>query len=117
MRSMLSSFPSTTVNKLFAVSLIVSAMLLATGCAHRGIRNVRPPVTLSDTRTKRNLVVGQVFSQGTNGELLAGPNLQAFGLVSHSVSLGPLSVSQPDITLGEFLSAIGASSASCEASP
>jgi hypothetical protein len=116
MRFMLSSFPSTPVNKFFAVSLIVSAMLLATGCTHRGIREVLPPVTFSDTKTKRNLVVGQVFSQGIKGELVAGPNLQALGLVSHSVSLGPLSVSQPDITLGEFLSAIGASSASCEAS-
>jgi hypothetical protein len=116
MRFMRSSFASTPVDKFFALSLIVSAMLLTTACAHRGIRQILPPVTLSDTRTKRNLVVGQVFSQGTNGELAAGPNLRAFGLVSHSLSLGPLTVSQPDITLGELLSAIGASSASCEAS-
>jgi hypothetical protein len=113
---MRSSFPSTPVDKFFALSLVVSAMLLTTDCAHRAIRPVLPPVTLSDTKTKRNLVVGQIFSQGKNGELVAGPNLQALGLVSHSVSLGPVSVSQPDITLGEFLRAIGASSASCEAS-
>src|SRR5579862_608221 len=114
MRAMRSLFISTPVNKFLAESLIVSAMLLVTGCAHRGIRHVLPPVTLSDTRTKRNLVVGQVFFQGNDGQLVAGPNLQAFGLVSHSMSLGPVSVSQPDITLGEFISAIGASNASCE---
>jgi hypothetical protein len=73
-------------------------------------------VTFSDTQTKRNLVVGQICFQGANGELVAGPNLQTVGLVSHSVSLGPVSVSQPDITLGEFLNVIGASYTSCGAS-
>jgi hypothetical protein len=110
------SFHSTAFYRCFATSLVVSATLLVTACVHRKIGQVLPPVTLSDTRTKRNLVVGQLFFERKNGELLAGPNLQNIGLASHSEVLGPLSVSRPDITLGEFLSAIGASSASCEAS-
>ena len=75
-----------------------------------------PQVMLSDTRTKSNLVVGQVFFEGSNGDLATGPNLKSFGLVSREVHLGPISVSQPDITLGELLNAIGASDSSCGAS-
>ena len=102
--------------RLLYIPLVVSVTLLATGCAHRVIRQVLPSVTLSDTTTKRNLVVGQVFFRDANRKLVDGPNLQSVGLVSHSVRLSPLSFNQPDITLGEFLTVIGGSSASCDAS-
>lgn len=113
---MRSSFPLTIVRKCFVMALIVSEMLLTAGCIHGKISPALPAIVLSDTKTKRNIVVGQVFSKGTDGEIAAGPNLQTLGLSSRSIPLGQLSVSQPDITLGEFLNAIGASSASCEAS-
>jgi hypothetical protein len=108
--------PPRSVNVCLALSLGVSVTLLPSGCVHRKIGQVLPPLTLSDTRTKLNLVVGQVFFEGANGEVFGGPNLQSAGLTWRSVSLGPISVSQHDMTLGEFLSAIGASSASCELS-
>jgi hypothetical protein len=97
-------------------SALAVIVLVVGGCAHKKMMQVFPPITLSDTQTKSNLVVGQVFFEDGNGDLLPGPNLQTLGLVSHSVSSGPVSVSQPDITLAEFLSAIGASGNSCEAS-
>jgi hypothetical protein len=102
------------VSRYLAASLALSSTLLTTGCGPHKVIRVLPQVTLSDTRTKRNLAVGQIFFEGVDGQLTAGPNLQSLGLLSHSVALGPVSVSQPDITLAEFLNAIGASSASCE---
>lgn len=109
------SFLSTIAVKSSATALIVSSVLMITGCIHRSFGRVLPPVMLGDTRTKRNLVVGQVFFERDDG-LLSGPNLQNLGLAVRSVPVGLVSVSQPDITLREFLSAIGASSRSCEAS-
>lgn len=96
------------------MSLVLSSSLLTTGCVPHKVIRILPQVTLSDTRTKRNLAVGQVFFEGKDGQLTAGPNLQSLGLLSHSVPLGPVSVNQPDITLAEFLNAIGAGSAGCE---
>jgi hypothetical protein len=112
---MRSIFPPPLASRHLAASLALSSTLLTTGCVPHKVIRVLPPVTLSDTRTKRNLAVGQLFFEDIDGQLTAGPNLQSLGLQSHSVPLGPVSVSQPDITLAEFLNAIGGSSASCEA--
>jgi hypothetical protein len=108
----LSSKPMQT--RLFMLLLLATTLPLA-GCVHRTTRQVPLPLTLSDTRTKRNLVVGQVFFEGSKGELVDGPNLQNLGLVSRSVAISPYSLSQADITLAEFLNAMGGSSANCEA--
>jgi hypothetical protein len=101
--------------KYATAALALTATLLISACVHRRIAQTFPPVTLSEPKTKRNLVVGQLLLERNDGELVAGPNLQTFGVVSHSVRLGSVSVSQADITLGEFLSVIGASSATCDA--